>query len=196
MLLFVIVLFLMFYRKKQKNYCPPTTGADCNRRIISNDNFTLKSTAIKLLIFWFSDIQQMIAVCIILRIFAHAQGNFEIGFAHLFVGIFDFCQTRTRQTFLSQQSKFLKTEFVKKRQHFQTVDKGSLRKSHTAPRFVPLHAVEQIHCGFVYQLFGCCIKIIVQSRRKGNKRRKQNAVFCKVFFASKTHFFLSSTSDK
>lgn len=53
-------------------------------------------------LFCFPDIQQVIAVNIILQLLAYAQGNIKIGFAHLFIGVFDFCQARSRQSFLPQ----------------------------------------------------------------------------------------------
>ena len=68
----------------------------------------------------------MIAVRVILRIFAQAQRQIEIKISDLFGRIFQKRESRAGESLLTEQRRFFKTEPAEKRKNFGTVDKHCL----------------------------------------------------------------------
>ena len=66
--------------------------------------------ALPVLLFSFAYIHQMIAECVILRIFAQTQRQIEIKISDLFWRIFQKRESRAGESLLTEQRRFFKTE--------------------------------------------------------------------------------------
>lgn len=91
------------------------------------------SREVKKLPLCFSYIKQVLAVCKVLRIFAHTQTNVKIQPSYLFVGTLYFAQARTDNSFLSQQSYLFESQLLKKRQNLSAVNEKCPSECHSRP---------------------------------------------------------------